>query len=103
VTPLRASVTKEEQWAFIKCHVLLGTTAYEITKMLPKIAESNAHKERQIYNIYRQFKEEERLTCDDEPRLGRPCTATDQEHEKNLEKLLEEQKSWTAEELAFRL
>lgn len=102
VTPLRANVTKEDQRALIKCHVLLGTTAYELMKMLPRIAGSKAYKERQIYNIYRQFKEG-LLTCDDEPRSGRPCTATDQDHEEDLKNLSDEQKCWTTEELPFRL
>jgi hypothetical protein len=35
--PLRESVTNQEQWAFIKCHVLLGTTAADVYNMLQTI------------------------------------------------------------------
>jgi hypothetical protein len=38
VDHLRASVTPEEQRAFINCHVLLGSSAHEIYAILTKIA-----------------------------------------------------------------
>jgi transposase len=71
--------------------------------MLTKIAGRNAIKMRQIYNLYHQFRDEGRTSCQDEPRSGRPCVATDEEHQHSLEELLEEQRSWTTEDLASRL
>ena len=80
VDPLRASITKEEQRAFIKCHVLLCTSARQISQMLQKIAGRNAYSQSSVYFIYHQFKDEGRLTCQDEARSGRPSVATDEEH-----------------------
>jgi transposase len=78
IDPLRASITNEEQRAFIKCHVLLCSTVPKISKMLTKIAGRKAIKMRQIYNIYNQFRNEGRTSCQDEPRSGRPWVATDE-------------------------
>jgi hypothetical protein len=36
--PLRECIIKQEQWAFIKCHVLLGTTAAQVYNMPQTIA-----------------------------------------------------------------
>ncbi len=103
IDPLRASVTNEEQRAFIKYHVLLCSTLPEISKMLTKITGRNAIKMRQIYNLYYQFRDEGRTSCQDELRSGRPCVVTDEEHQCSLKELLKEQRSWTTEDLAFRL
>lgn len=103
VDPLRASVTPEEQRAFIKCHVLLGSSAHEIYAMLTKIAGRHSYSERQVYRIHNQFKYEGRLSSQEEPHGGRPYEATDEVHEEALKKLLEEQRSWSSSELAFLL
>jgi transposase len=101
--PLRASVTEEDQRAFIKCQVLLSASVPDVCKMLTTIAGRNAYSRSQVYKIYEQFAEQGRLTCQDAPREGRPCTATDSEHQTSLELLLDEDRCWTSEELAFRL
>jgi transposase len=102
VDPLRASITLLEQRAFIKCHVLLCTSAHDI-HVVKKIAGRNAYSESKVYRIYHQFKLEGRLTCEDEPRKGRPLESTDEEHVKALEKLLEESRSWSTNDLAYRI
>lgn len=71
--------------------------------MLQKIAGRNAYSQSSVYFIYHQFKDEGRLTCEDEPRSGRPSVATDEEHQKSLQKLLEEQRCWTSYEIAIQL
>ena len=40
--PLRASVTRDEQRAFIKLHVLLDVSATEVHRLLDKAVKSNA-------------------------------------------------------------
>jgi len=67
------------------------------------MADLNAIKMRREYNLYHQFRYEGRTSCQDEPRSGRPCVATDEEHQHSLENLLEEQRNWTTEELSFRV
>jgi hypothetical protein len=42
VDPLRASVTNQEQRAFIEFHVLLNTPVVKVYKMLDKTAGRNA-------------------------------------------------------------
>lgn len=103
VNPLRASITNSDQRAFIKCHVLLGTPASNVSSMLVRIAGSNALSERQVFRVYHQFAEEGRLTCEDAPRPGRPCTATDEEHQVALQSLLNEDRCWTTDQLANQL
>jgi hypothetical protein len=53
--PLRASVTKQEQWAFIKCHVLLDTPAAEVYNMLHNIARSQALSRPRVFQLYKEF------------------------------------------------
>ena len=50
--PIRASVTPEEQRAFIKCHVLLGSSAHEIYSILTKIAGRHSYREKQVYKFH---------------------------------------------------
>ncbi len=103
VDPLRASVTNQDQRAFIKCHVLLGTPASEVCRMLATIARSNAYSERQVYRLYNEFKECKRLSCEDATHEGRPCSSTDEEHEERLRELLNEDKNWSTDELTLSL
>jgi hypothetical protein len=51
--PLRESNTIQEQWAFIKCHVILGTIATEVYNMLQIIRRSQALSRTQVFQIYR--------------------------------------------------
>jgi hypothetical protein len=62
VDPLRASITNQEQRAFIKCHVLLNTPVVNVYRMLNKIARRNALSKRQVYNLYNEFKKRSRLS-----------------------------------------
>ena len=51
--PLRASVTNEEQWAFIKLHVLLVDSAAEVYRLLHKFVKSLALSERRHKTLQR--------------------------------------------------
>jgi len=84
VDPLRASVTNQEQRAFIKCHVLLNTPVVEVDKMLDKTARRSALSKTQVYDLYNELKDRSRLSSEDASRPERPCTSTDITHEENL-------------------
>jgi transposase len=103
VDPLRASVTNQEQRAFIKYHVLLNTPVAEVNSMLDKIARRNALSKRQVYKLYNEFKDGSRLSSEDAPHPGRPRTSTDTMHEEKLKELLNEGSNWSTEDLAQTL
>ena len=75
VDQLRESVTNQEHRAFIKCHVLLGTPAVEVHRMLDKIARNRALSKTHVYRLYNVFKDGSRLSSEEDPRSGRPRTA----------------------------
>jgi len=82
--PLRASIIIQEQRAFIKCQVLLNTSASEVYKMLEKIAQSQALSKSRAYKLYREFNERTRLISEDTSHEGRPDEATDEIHKEKL-------------------
>ncbi len=67
--PLRESLTKQEQWAFIKCHVLLGTTAAVVYKLL-QIRRSQALSRTRVFQLYKEFNDKSRLSSEEVPREG---------------------------------
>jgi transposase len=101
--PLRASITNEEQRAFIKLHYFLDDSAKEIYRLLSKAAGSLAYSRRQVFNIYDQFDKGERTSCEDQPRSGRPHTADTPENREKLKKLLYEDNNWTTNDYAIAL
>jgi transposase len=100
---LRASVTNQEQRAFIKCHVLLGTSTSDVYKMLEKIARRQALSQSQTYELYKEFKEGTRLMSENAPHEGRPREATDEAHKEKLKQLLLEDRNWGTYELGENL
>jgi hypothetical protein len=101
--PLRESLTKQEQWAFIKCHVLLGTTAPEVYNMLQTIGRSQVLSRKLVFQIYKEFNDRSRLSSEEVPREGRPRTSTDEFHKEKLKGLLLEDHNWITFELAETL
>ena len=101
--PLRASVTKQEQWAFIKCHVLLGTTATQVYNMLQNIGRSQALGRTQVLKLYKEFNDRSRLSSEEVHREGRPRTLTDEFHKEKLKELLIEDHNWGTFEYAETL
>ncbi len=57
---LRESITKQEQWVFIKCHMLSGTTATEVYNMLQIIGRSQALSRSQVFQLYKVFNDRSR-------------------------------------------
>jgi len=86
--PLRESITKQEQWAFIKCHVLLGTTATEVYNMLQNIGRSQVLRRTQVFQLYKEFNNRSRLSSEEVHRDGRPRTLTDEFYKEKLKQLL---------------
>jgi histone-lysine N-methyltransferase SETMAR len=100
---LRESLTKQEQWAFIKCHVLLGTTAAEVYNMLQTVGRSQALSRPRVFQLYKEFNDRSRLSSEELPREGRPRTSTDQYHKEKLKELLLEDHNWSTFEFAETL
>jgi hypothetical protein len=67
---LRESLTKQEQWAFIKCHVLLGTTAAQVYNMLQTVERSQALSRPRVFQLYKEFNDRSRLSSQELPREG---------------------------------
>ena len=101
--PIRESLTKQEQWAFIKCHVLLGTTAAEVYNMLQTIGRSQALSRTRVFQLYKEFNDRSHLSREEVPREGRPRTSTDESHKEKLKELLFEDHNWSTFELAETL
>lgn len=103
VDQLRESITKDDQRAFIKCHILLGDTAAEIYHMLEKIAKSNAYSYRNVVTLYNEYKSGERSETELRHSSGGPRTQSTQENLDKLSDLLSEEDDWTEMELAQKL
>ncbi len=90
---LRASITQQEQRAFIKCSVLLGYPASKVYFDLQKIARRQAFSQKHVYNLYNEFSNSTRLSSDIESHEGRPRTVTDTTHKEKLIELFQEDKN----------
>ena len=101
--PIRASVTHEEQRAFIKLHYLLEDTPAEIHWLLVKAAKSLAVSQRDVYYIYNQFRDGERQTCEQLLGAGRPRTMTTEEMKERLRNLLYDDRNWSTQDFAEEL
>ena len=101
--PLRESITKQEQLAFIKCHVLLGTTATQVYNMLQNIRRSQALGRTQVFQLYKEFNDRSRLSSEEVHREGRPRTLTNEFHKEKLKELLLEDHNWGTFEYAETL
>jgi histone-lysine N-methyltransferase SETMAR len=97
-----SSVTLEEQRSFIKIHYLLGTPKWEIEQMLRRALGKYAIARPTIHKWFERFKGGQTST-EDEPRSGRPKSATDESHQEALNQLLIESRSWSTIELAHQL
>lgn len=101
--PLRASVTRDEQRAFIKIHYLLDDTPIEIHRLLVKATRSLAMSKTQVYYTYNQFRDKERETCAELEREGRPRNATDEDMQERLRQLLYQDNNWQTYDYAQAL
>src|SRR5882724_11808752 len=73
VDELRASITEEDQRAFIKCHVLLGDSHAEIYHMIQRGARRRALTRKTVYNLYNQFHDGDRQTTGDRSETRSRC------------------------------
>ena len=71
----RADVTRDEQRAFIKLHVLLDVSAAEVHRLLDKAVKSNAMSLAQVKRVYNQFKNKGRTTSSRQPGEGKAQTS----------------------------
>ncbi len=101
--PIRASVTHEEQRAFIKLHYLLEDTPAEIHRLLVKAAKSLAVSQRDVYYIYNQFRDGERQTCEQLLGARRPRTMITEEMKERLRNLLYDDRNWSTQDFAEEL
>ena len=85
---LRASVTRNEQRAFIKLHVLLDVSATEVHRLLDKAVKSNAMSLAQVKRVYNQFKNSGRTTSSREPGSGKAQTSMSGAMQERLKNLL---------------
>ena len=79
---LRASVTVEEQRAFIKVNVLLDTSPRLVSRQLAISLPDTHMAESTVYNWYNDFKDGRRTDIEDLPRSGRRRT-TDEDTKEN--------------------
>ena len=103
VDELQASITRQEQRAFIKCSVLLGYPASKVYFDLQRIARKEAYSQTRVYELYREFSEGTRLSSENDQYEGKERTATDDIHKEKLKELLLEDKNWSAFELSENL
>ena len=101
--PLRASVTNQEQRAFIKIHLLLGDTPAQIYRLLHKSLNSLSLSQSQVQRVYNEFSCGDRESCDQQPGQGRPRTATDWTMKERLINLLLEDNDWGTQDYADEL
>ena len=106
VNPLRATITCEDQRGFIKCHVILGTPVREVVRLLRSCGGSSrtsTYSERQIYRIYQEFSNMQQGIEPEQQQRECPRTATDQQHEEQLLRILNEDRSLNEHEMANML
>jgi len=103
IDEIRASVTDEEQRAWIKIEVILNTEASQVSKKLNRALASRAFRKSAIYKWYHLFESGTRYETYNLPQSGRPSTITDPEHEEKLEQLMQESRAWRIEDLADEL
>lgn len=102
-TQLSATVTPEEQRAWIKIEVIRGTPPADIARNLRAAIPAHAFSERHILRICQEFLSGTRTESSEKPREGRPKTATNLEMQEKLKHLMVELDGPRSEELAMEL
>ena len=98
--PLRATLTPDDQRAFIKCGVLLKRSVGEIYEDLKKIAGVQVYSYRQVRRIYAEFLDIQEGVCRQVCPRRPERTVVTQENMERLRSLMEENREATMEELA---
>jgi len=63
----QASVTNQDERAFIQFHILFSTPASKVYGMFIRVARRNTSSMSQICKLYKEFKKGSRLSCEDAP------------------------------------
>ena len=100
---LRASVSIEDQRAYIKISVLLNKGPLQVYRELHRALGGRAYSESRVHEIYREFESGVRLSCEDLPRSGRPTTANTPENRERLQQLMDQSRAWSIDDLADEL
>jgi hypothetical protein len=100
---LQASVTVQEQRAFIKISVLLNQAATEIHKELETALGYRAYSLRRVRELAHEYQTRQRLSCEDLPRSGRPVTADTPENRETLQALMAQGRAWRIDDLLDEL
>jgi len=101
--PLRASITEQDQRAFIKCHVLLGDTTADIYHMIQKIARRQALTRQTVHKLANEYRSQTRTHTHRMGGPGAPRTQSTQAKFEQLVDLIIEQDDYTEEEFATEL
>lgn len=100
---LLASVTRDEQRAWIKIECVAGTPPADIARRLNAILGDQAFSERHIMRLCQEFTQGMRLESVCQPPPGRPRTATSQEMMDSLLAFLVDNDGATCNEIAYHL
>lgn len=106
IDELRATITEEDQRAFIKCHVLLGDSASVVYRLIQKFARSKALSRSTVYLIYQQFSGGDRTESGSTARRGgpgKPRTQATRINKQRLRELLLKDDELTIDEMATTL
>jgi transposase len=98
---LRDSVTLEEQRAFIKINVLLDTSPRVVLAQLQTALPNTGLQQSAVYKWYGDFRDGKRTDITEQPRSGRPRTATDDENEERIRQLILESEGMRTEDLVY--
>lgn len=100
---LRASVSVEEQRAYIKISVLLGKTAIQIHGELVTALGQRSYSLRRVRELAKEFQSLSRLSCEDMPRSGRPHTSDTEINRERLSGLMSQNRAWRIDDLVEEL
>ena len=96
---LRASITPEDQRAFIKVNVLLDTPPRVVAAQLAEAVPQVHLKERMVYNWYGDFKHGRRTDVSDLPKPGRTRVVTTEDNKETVRQLILESEGLRTEDL----
>lgn len=98
---LRASVTSEDQRAFIKISVLLDTAPRVVATQLAEAVPQGHLQERVVYNWYEDFKHGRRTDVSDLPKPGRTRSVTTEDNKEMVRQLILESEGMRTEDLLY--
>jgi transposase len=101
IDQLRDSVSSEDQRAFIKINVLLGTAPQVVFTQLETAVPQGHLSRTTVYDWYKDFKEGRRTDTCNLPKPGRPREATNEENQEMVRQLILEGAGMRTEDLLY--